>query len=88
MLFSDRDRVQGAVRIVASLFSLTPAQARLVVLVLEGHSLAQAACALRITPRTAVETWKNVRWKLRTRTDSECMRFLRTALLVTGQPPS
>jgi DNA-binding CsgD family transcriptional regulator len=58
------------------------------VLVLGGHSLAQAACALRITPRTVVETWKNVRWKLRTRNDSECVRFLRAGLLVAGHTPS
>ena len=58
------------------------------VLVLEGRTLAQAACVLGVWTRTALETWKNVRLKLRTRTDSDCLRVLGAALLITESAAS
>lgn len=82
LLFPDSHRLNGAARILVSLFSFTAAEARMAVLVLEGRTLAQAACALGVRTRTALETWKNVRLKLRTRTDSECLRVLGAALLI------
>ena len=88
LLFPDSRRLNGAARILASLFSFTAAEARMAVLVLEGRTLAQAASALGVRTRTALETWKNVRLKLRTRTDSDCLRVLGAALLITesGRP--
>ena len=80
LLFPDSRRLNGAARILASLFSFTAAEARMAVLVLEGRTLAQAASALGVRTRTALDTWKNVRLKLRTRTDSDCLRVLGAAL--------
>jgi DNA-binding CsgD family transcriptional regulator len=81
VIFPDRTRLNGAAQMVASLFALTPAQTRLALLVLEGHSSSEAASVLHITPRTALETWKVVRSKLRTRTDEECLRLLHAAIV-------
>jgi len=83
VLFPDSQRLNGVARIMTALFSFTAAEARMAVLVLEGRTLTQAASALGIRTRTALETWRNVRLKLRTRTDSECLRVLGGALLVT-----
>jgi DNA-binding CsgD family transcriptional regulator len=83
VVFPDPERLSGAARLVASLYSLTPAQARLAMLILEGRTLAEAAHVLGICNRTAVETWKVVRAKLRTRSDSECLRLLRAALIAS-----
>ncbi len=88
LLFPDSRRLNGAARILASLFSFTAAEARMAVLVLEGRTLAQAASALGVRTRTALETWKNVRLKLRTRTDSDCLRVLGAALLITESAAS
>ena len=43
LLFPDSRRLNGAARILASLFAFTAAEARMAVLVLEGRTLAQAA---------------------------------------------
>jgi DNA-binding CsgD family transcriptional regulator len=88
LLFPVSRRLNGAARILASLFSFTAAEARMAVLVLEGRTLAQAACVLGVRTRTALETWKNVRLKLRTRTDSDCLRVLCAALLITESAAS
>jgi DNA-binding CsgD family transcriptional regulator len=81
VVFPDPERLSGAAKLVASLYSLTPAQARLAMLILEGRTLVEAAHVLGICNRTAVETWKVVRAKLRTRNDSECLHLLRAALI-------
>jgi DNA-binding CsgD family transcriptional regulator len=81
VVFPDRARLHGVAQFVASLYAFTPAQARLAVLILEGHTLAEAARVLGVRNRTALETWKCVRSKLRARTDHECLRLLRAALI-------
>jgi len=88
VIFPDRARLNGAAHMVASLFALTPAQTRVALLVLEGHSLSEAASMLHITPRTALETWKVVRSKLRTRSDEECLRLLRAAIVAFDAQPT
>ena len=52
LLFPDSRRLNGAARILASLFFFTAAEARMAVLVLEGRTLAQAASALGVRTRT------------------------------------
>jgi DNA-binding CsgD family transcriptional regulator len=84
VVFPDRERLNGAAQMVAALYALTPAQARLAMLILEGHTLAEAARVLDIRNRTALETWKCVRSKLRARTDHECLRLLRAAMLAVS----
>ncbi len=88
VIFPDRARLNGAAHMVGTLFALTPAQTRVALLVLEGHSLSEAASMLRITPRTALETWKVVRSKLRTRSDEECLRLLRAAIVAFDAHPT
>ncbi len=81
VIFPDRGRLNGAAHMLGSLFALTPAQTRLAVLMLEGETIDHAAAALHVTPRTAAETWKTVQSKLRTRSDEECIRLLRAAIV-------
>jgi DNA-binding CsgD family transcriptional regulator len=84
VVFPDRERLNGAAQMVAALYAFTPAQARLAMLILEGYTLAEAARVLGVRNRTALETWKCVRSKLRARTDHECLRLLRAAVLAVG----
>ena len=54
-----------------------------------GHSPPDAAVSiLRVTSRTALETWKVVRSKLRTRTDEQCLRLLRAAIVAIDARPT
>jgi DNA-binding CsgD family transcriptional regulator len=84
VIFPDRERLNGAAQMVAALYALTPAQVRLAMLILEGHTLAEAARVLDVRNRTALETWKCVRSKLRARSDHECLRLLRAALVAVN----
>jgi DNA-binding CsgD family transcriptional regulator len=85
VLFPDRDRVLCAVRTLGSMFSLTPAEARLVVMMMQGRTLVETARALNIRTHTAGDVWKTVCLKMSCETGSECLRILRAALLVADR---
>jgi DNA-binding CsgD family transcriptional regulator len=82
VLLPDHRRARATAGLLSQLFGLTGTESDVLLHMISGRSVAEAATQLQVQTRTAREAWRTVWLKLGTRNDSECLQLLRLALLL------
>jgi DNA-binding CsgD family transcriptional regulator len=80
LLCPDPARTRMLATVLVDLFGLTPAEAQLALLMLEGLTIEEAARVRDVTTKTARAQWQTVLWKVAADHEGQVLSLLRTAL--------
>jgi DNA-binding CsgD family transcriptional regulator len=80
LLCPDPARTRMLATVLVDLFGLTPVEAQLALLMLEGLTVAEAALVRGVTTKTARAQWQTVLWKVAADHEGQVLSLLRTAL--------